>query len=248
MIAESTFSPNVHVMIGMPMHQAVMSANTALMLLDAQTQFHVRGWLMTVQMGWGTHQIHTARNLIAKKFLESEATDLFFIDDDISGDPSYIVRMMEHPVDVVCGLYVQKNGKGHFVIEPTYDADRNPVPLKRNRETGLVQHTGCGAGFMRIKRHALERFLKLIQENYPESWYEEPVLPGEKIWPFFECQHVDNKTVHEDIWFHKMFAHFGGKSWADVDLRLNHSGVRDFTGCPGEMFQEYETAGSVRAA
>jgi hypothetical protein len=222
-----------HVMIGMPMHGRQVDAETMLMLLSAQTLLHSRGWLMTVQIGFGTHAIHTARNMIVQRFLDSDCTDLFFIDDDISGDPTYVTHLLDYPVDVVAGLYPQKNDKDDFVIDPFY-VDGKPQPFERDVVTGLIKHSGCGVGFTRISRDAILKMLDYIKTNYPLCWYRERGHPDMEIWPVFDIVHIEHTTVHEDIWFFKMWNAMGGTSWADPDVVLTHAGRKAYRGCAAQ--------------
>ena len=58
----------------------------------------------------GLQFVDVARNIIVKRFLEShpDATDLFFIDDDVGFDPSKALEFVMRPQPVVAGVYPMK--------------------------------------------------------------------------------------------------------------------------------------------
>ena len=121
-----------------------------------------------------------ARNSLVSTFLGSVATHLMFIDADIGFTPEALHRLISFDAELACGMYPIKNldwsrvhatdpnateeqlreSALHFVGTPC-------VGEERETRDGFVTATHAGAGFMLMKRVALEKMVRA----YPETKY-----------------------------------------------------------------------------
>lgn len=124
---------------------------------------HETSWRLTkmaidhsIRTVGGNSFVAMARNSLVSDFLEDKFyekfTDFFFIDDDVGWPPDKAVEFLLRDEDIVAGVYPRK-----------YDPIDYPCSLMSKdgclieNGTGLVQATGVPTGFMRIKRHVLEK-------------------------------------------------------------------------------------------
>jgi GT2 family glycosyltransferase len=169
--------------------------------------------IKAVQMERGfAGSLGECRNRVTEKFLKSDCDHLWFVDTDIIFKPGALDRLLSHDKDIVSGRY-------DLVMEnPNWDwhtracafkwADetrlRGLVPLKPPEDNGLPNDPrrlakvgACGAGFILIKRHALEA----IKRNWWGEW---------------------NSEMGEDVSFCKRAAEAGFDIWFDWDLKVLH--------------------------
>ena len=197
--------------------------------------------------------ISEARNFCVKKFLQSEATHLIFIDADIGFEGKDVIRLAQHDVDVVAGIYARKKiewpellgeAKERLEQSPTIDLQalfedtafyftglkaHEGYKLKYERsEKGLVNIDRAPTGFMCIKREALDKYVAHYKGNIG---YLNPYAQ-EQMWAVFDHE-IDKDTKYyngEDYFFCKRFKQMGGTIWADPDIRLKHIGNFEYLG------------------
>lgn len=182
----------------------------------------------------GDSYVHRARNTLCDLFLrDPDATDLFFIDSDMSWDPMAFVKMCALPDDVVGAAYPVKNKWDAWTSVPQFYKTENRIELKgRTLQDGscLVEALVLAGGFLRIKRTALEKF----RERYPDLWYEEPTTdpaePKHRYTAFFGAESVDHKFYGEDHYFSKRLRDAGIRMFIYPDVNITHWGYHDFNG------------------
>lgn len=168
----------------------------------------------------GNALVHDARNRLVAWFLEDEhATDLFFIDADISWEPKDFLRLALSPHDVIGGAYRQKRDDKEF-----YNAGGlKPGPTK------LLQVDYLGAGFLKISRRAI---LKLIKAH-PDKQYES--LDGVLCHGLFDAPIENGQIVGEDAMFCRRWRALGGKVFLDPYMTLWHVGQKAWRGNFSEL-------------
>ena len=119
----------------------------------------------------GDSYVHRARNSMCMAFLDDPyATDLFFIDSDMSWDPHAFMQILYRPEPVIGGTYPVKNKwelwtSKPIIKDPDKDAHYDGIPL--NDGSSLIEAHQLAGGFLRIKRSVLEKFI----EAYPNHKY-----------------------------------------------------------------------------
>jgi hypothetical protein len=202
---------------------------------------------------WTTHSslVPLARNNIVAGFLDSPApTHLLFVDSDIAFKPEDVHRLLRFDQDFVAASYPIKNydwaraqerplqnggpqqlGEAglHFVGVPCRGGDQEV-------RDGFVTAERVGAGFMMLRRSAIERLVAA----YPETKYKSaPTYPpalrtSDNQYDLFACG-VDPDTgvyLTEDYAFCRRWRAIGGKIWLDMQTRLGHVGSHEFRGNP----------------
>lgn len=105
-----------------------------------------------------------SKNSICAKFLESDATDLFFIDSDLEWSPLGLLRVLTNPQEVVGGTFITGQKWSALPIIK----DGNPQGVM-NGESPLLEAEVLSSTFMRVKKTALQKF----RDKYPELQYED---------------------------------------------------------------------------
>ena len=138
----------------------------------------------------GDSYVHRARNSMCMNFLNDPyATDLFFIDSDMSWDPQSFLNIIYRPEPIIGGTYPVKNKWELWTSKPTIvDPDKDPHYVGQPLPDGsaLIQANQLAGGFLRIKRSVLEKFM----EFYPTHRYADshpiPEMRTEQV-EFFSC-------------------------------------------------------------
>lgn len=156
----------------------------------------------------GHCHVDDSRNAIVRNFLESDCTELVFIDADVDWEPKSLVQLCQRDKDIVGGVYPFRRD----------NADQMPVRMLGGAvidPEGLMEVEGLPTGFMKIKRSVLERMAKTAPKffdkiNETALIFDRPT-PGE-----------DKVRWGGDIAFCNRWREMGGKLYADAEIRLGH--------------------------
>ncbi|HWC31047.1 MAG TPA: glycosyltransferase [Dehalococcoidia bacterium] len=182
----------------------------------------------------GDSYVHRARNTICDAFLrDPEATDLFFVDSDMSWNPEAFVKMCMLPDEVVGAAYPVKNNWENWTSVPRQHIEDGKAHL-RGRPLGdgtaLVEAQVLAGGFLRIKRSALEKF----RDAYPDLWYIEPSTdkerPDHRFTAFFGAESVNHQFYGEDHMFSLRLRNMGIPMFIYPNVDITHWGYKDFGG------------------
>jgi hypothetical protein len=166
----------------------------------------------------GDSYVDRARNTIARRFLDSGADHLIFIDSDMSWDLESFSNLMKAPEDIVGGAYPCKNNWEFYSVVIDTDSDGYPIV---NEETGLIQAWGVPTGFMKIHRSVFERLIPHVNtyEDGDTTFYN-----------FFGRIVEGGKSYGEDISFCIRAGNIGIKKWIEPRCSLSHYGVKEWNG------------------
>ena len=165
----------------------------------------------------GDPYLPKVRNQLATQFLRDhpEATDLFFIDDDLGWEPEAVQRMLEVDADVVAGVYPKKQ---ETVAFPADLAVENDLPVWNGR---LLKANMVPTGFLRIRRHVMEKMAA-------ESKRYRGIMPSgdQEHIEFFTVgiDPEDGEWCGEDVAFCRRWRRMGGDLWIDPDITFSHVG------------------------
>lgn len=164
--------------------------------------------------------IDRSRNACVKKFLESDATDLLFIDADLVFENNAMEKIIKYDRPIVAGSYRLKQLFEHYPVLIDFDRpDRNC----KEEETGLVYVHSAPTGFMRIQRKVFEQMI----EHY------KPVKDTHDMLHFFETGmrvFDDGQWWGEDTAFCKKWTDMGGDVMVEPRLTFTHIGSREYKG------------------
>jgi len=161
----------------------------------------------------GDSLISHARNVCVAKFLESDCTDLFFLDSDVACGPGAFSRIMKHPVDLVAGVYRVKSETVRYPVEWL-----GPGDLWADPATGLLEVRDVPFGFVRLTRAAVEKMV----EAHKDEWFTAAGAESLKCWLLFNTEVKDNRFWGEDFYFCRQWRELGGKVWVDPEIPLQH--------------------------
>jgi FkbM family methyltransferase len=155
-------------------------------------------------------QIEQVRNEIAVYFLDNGYDYLFAVDSDIVFAPDTLQRLIDHDVDMVSGIYIQRIPGTHTIeiMRKNEFGGVTHVPYSHIKDQGLVPIDGCGFGCVLIKRKVFESM------EYPYFVYKSAL------------DHAH--TVSEDVYFCRKATEKNIKMYADSELLCDHVGSWTF--------------------
>lgn len=181
----------------------------------ARQALHDEGIQTAYLLLQGNCHVDDSRNSIVRDFLESDCTELLFLDADVDFEPKALVQLCKRDLDIVGGVYPYRREGG----------ENMPVRMMPGATIvdGLLEVEGLPTGFMKIKRHVLET-MAAVAPKYFDKIYETALV-------FDRPTPDENKTRWGgDVDFCNRWRSMGGRIFADADLRLGHTAtvvVRD---------------------
>jgi predicted O-methyltransferase YrrM len=205
------------VMLATPAYSTTSAAYT-FAIARSREALHAAGIQTAYLILQGNCHVDDGRNSIVRDFLESDCTDLLFLDADVDWEPPAIVQLCKRDCDIVGGVYPYRREGCENMPVRLLDGAR-PVD-------GLLEVEGLPTGFMKIKRHVLEKMAaqapKYFEKIHETALVFDRPTPGE-----------DKTRWGGDIDFCNRWRAMGGRIFADAELRLGHTAttvVRDSLG------------------
>lgn len=160
----------------------------------------------TIGAGYHTNSAPWNRNLIIREALHQECSHIFFIDDDMALEPNTLIRLLEHDVDVISGLYLNRVHPHSPIIFDYNPIKRYSTHHLRDGEKGLIEIEACGFGCLLVKTHVF-------------ALLEEPYVRAGQIYPDKRSEDVDFclRLRATDIKIH-----------CDLDIVAGHIGTATF--------------------
>lgn len=174
----------------------------------------------SIQVGGDCYLAH-ARNRLVHTFLNDfpEATDLFFLDDDIGWPAEAVLRLLRDEPDVVAGIYPHKQDDVSYPVSLEM-TDGHAVQVD-----GLFLAKTVPTGFLRIRRHVLETMAAA------SAIYAHKTATGvDTVHEVFRMGAYDGEWWGEDIDFCNRWRAMGGTIWVDADITFTHSGRKQWRG------------------
>lgn len=159
----------------------------------------------------GCPYISGARATMLRKALDAKADIIIFIDHDVSWEPEDLLKLIESKGDVVAGLYRFKIDGEEKYMGVLDDID-GQVQV---REDGCIKATLVPAGFLKVTRNAVNKFM----QTYPYLVYGEACNPSVDLF---------NHGAHKGAWwgedysFSRNWTDSGGEIWVIPDVSLTH--------------------------
>jgi len=204
--------------ICMPCYGGMLTESTFMSFIKWSNTCRQLGIDWTIETMTNESLISRARNTLVAKFLNNpDSTHLFFVDADIGWEPWHLLVLMNHDVDVCCGLYPMKSLPVQWVV--------NGVEGGEERDNGnLLEVSKAGTGFMLVKRDV---FKKLDEHPavvpFKNDIGLDPALdPHMKT--YYDTDVREGRYYSEDWTFCENWRDMGGKVWVDKRVLLKHSG------------------------
>lgn len=170
----------------------------------------------------GNCHIDDARNSLVTTFLETDCTDLVFIDADVGWRASDLVKLVQYDRDVVAGIYPKKQEKAEFPVR-ALPGERMASP------DGLVEVEGVPTGFLRIRRSVLERLAEKAPKFIGSDGREYPLI--------FERTLEAGHRWSGDYAFCRKWKAAGGKIYVDPEMFFTHEGAKEWEGRLGDFWR-----------
>jgi len=160
----------------------------------------------------GNTEISMAREAIVTRFIESDCTDLVFVDDDVCWQSGALLKLLDCKVDMVAGIYPKRTEPLEWPVQ-WLDADGLYAV------NGLLEVLSAPTGFLRLSRDCLEQ----MHENFGSTMFD-------------NIRH-DTGRYSEDISFCTRWRSIGGRIWVDPEINMSHIGMHGFSGCLGDWLR-----------
>jgi FkbM family methyltransferase len=218
LVAKYTRKVQKKLFVAVPIYQDVPGefAVSMNMLTRARYDFPV----MT-QFLQGDSLVTRVRNNLTAMFLESDASDLLFLDCDLVFKPEHIASIMRHDEAIVAGFYARKKSDSLMWVANRFPDQTEMTPDAR----GLVHVRYAGTGFMRISRAVFEN---MIHEWGEQLWYKPDSGTREKEYEFWKVGIYRGdgfpRYLSEDWYFCQLANDLGYKVWLDCKVFARHIG------------------------
>lgn len=184
-----------------------------------------------VQIGsvCGCSVVSRARNLLVQDLLDSDCTDLLFIDSDINFEPEAILRLLawgsEPGKDIVAAAPRVRSSDTVYITRLAYD-ENSDLTMDN---MGLVKAERVATAFMLIRRHVFEKMV----EVHPE-WKYHDARSNRTVPALFDFALTEEGYIGEDFLFCDRAREIGFQVWIDPTITLGHMGVQEYVGNFGE--------------
>jgi hypothetical protein len=176
----------------------------------------------------GDFHVERALNKALTNFMRSDFTDFINIDADEAWDPEGLMRILLNEEEIVGGSYRMKNRWGAWTATPRTVAGVPDGKLKADGEP-LIAAERLPAGFLRIKKTALEKFAAA----YPERWYwdtHDETKERIKVVQFFTTSLRDHEMFSQDFTFSEDMKAIGVPLWIEPNVTIGHFGLVEHVG------------------
>lgn len=214
-------------MVAIPAYSGTIHLGTMRSLFTDLLALQARGDVWSLHDECGNALIADARALIVAQFLASEADVLVFIDSDVCWEAGALLKLLDHPQDMVAGIYPQRKDPINYCVK--WDISKPDLIA----QDGLLEVLGVPAGFLKLTRRQLESMV----EQYPDSEFYVENAPDQKAWALFADYRIGKHKMGEDYSFCKRWTDMGGKVWIDPEIRMGHCGFKTFYGTLGEWLR-----------
>lgn len=219
-----------HVVIAVPAYAGTVHIGTMRSLLTDILSLARSGTAVSMDDECGNTNIADARATMVHRFLETSGTDLVFVDNDVMWQAGSIQRLLDHPVEVVGGIYPKRKDPVEFPVR--YADGAGPI---LDQQTGLLEMGGLSGGFVRWRRSALEKLVAAHQDLNFE-------VDGKRVCGLFDPYRAGEMKLSEDYAICQRWRDLGGKVWLDPGINMGHAGLKIFVGKFGEFTEKQEAA------
>ena len=211
-------SPTQSVLIATPTLDGSLDYRYVASLLHSTAALTRLGIQFEISFEVGNSLIPDARNKLVAKFLDSQHTDLLFIDADLGWAAPDLLKLIAYDTPFVAGVYQRKSlTKLDFTVK--FGAS---ITLDRH---GLMQAERTGTGFMRLRRDCLA----IMMAAYPHLKLKDPsAAPSNSLYAFFDTSIANGQYLGEDFTFCDRWRAAGGKVLIDPHINFSHIGTKAF--------------------
>lgn len=169
-----------------------------------------------------------ARNEVVRKFLETDAAYLLFLDCDMRFPVTLVERLLSADKPVITARYHMRKPPYHAAVYVKHREHDGPHAYQAvHYGSGVFEIERGGAGALLIRRDVLEA----IQFNVGANWFRYQRGPEEP----------HDMTVSEDFWFFRQAREAGYACWVDWDCECDHLQTCAINGEWNQHYLELQT-------
>lgn len=213
-----------------PSADAVMVHKPFMRCLDATKALldeHGVKWVQ-VQKDGGSH-VGKAREGVLWSAMKTDATHLFWIDDDMTWEPETVMALLASGLDFSAVVGMRKTTP----VKPACNV--LPGASLFDHRTGFLEVRDVGFAFVCLKREVITR----LCEAYPDLKYQ--TGDGSDQYALFldmidRDSEPEGERLGEDFSFCRRWRKIGGRIWVDAHAALGHWGASNYTGRLSDFF------------
>jgi hypothetical protein len=179
--------------------------------------------------------ISLARARLFGAFMVSDATHLFLIDDDMDWNAQDAIRLLMKGKDFAAVAGPRKVFPPSYAVNVSDDYG-NPIPLRMDPETDMIEASGVGMAFTILTRACCERMAQAYRD------LEFAAADGRVEVAVFNNMVVNRRYLSEDYAFCHRWRSIGGQIWVAHDIALGHHGSSRWHGAWVEALLQQATA------
>ena len=209
--------PKAHVLIVTPCYSGKVNVQYAISLAETKMMLEANGFQVSTRLSTTGSLLVAERNRLMEYFWQSDATHVLCIESDLGWPAMAVLAMLDSDKEFVAGLYPAR-GTTEFCFRPVTNPDDSIVNDKH-----LLKMEYVPAGFMLIKRSALEK----MRNYHPELYYEpkDPRNKSEKAFCLFNTEVYEGEFWGEDYVFCRKAREAGVDIWIDPFIQFDHDGT-----------------------
>jgi len=212
--------PAKTVFIATPAYDGKVHVQYAMSLIDTYALLLTQGFYPIIRVPTCGSLLVADRNRLLQMFWESGAEYMLCIDSDLGWDPNTVLKLMKDGKEMSGGVYPSRDGKG-FTFRPETFEDGRIVICP---ETKLLKMQYIPAGFMLIRRSAVEK----LHNKFPETYYspKDPRSESESAYCIFDTEVWEGEFWGEDYVFCRRAREAGIDIWVDPLIQFDHAGKK----------------------
>lgn len=225
--------PRKHVLIGIGAGDGTVEVPCVASLFSVAPLLWAANISITLCIEAGNCHVDDMRNGIVTTFLEGDADELVFIDEDVGFFAEDLLKLIMHDRDVVGGVYPKKEDEENFPVFVNAGIEL------WSDEQGLVEVHGLPTGFLKIKRNVLEELAKDAVCFVGSDGREYRII--------FERLVADGRRWSGDYGFCRKWLAKGGTLYADPSFQMTHTGKKTWCGNLGDYWKRIYGVEEVEA-
>ena len=216
--ASSDFSTKTGVLIATPTYDSKVNVSYMMALIETIRLLEAEGFAVDVQIPSNSALVVHSRNAILQRFMELNGDYLLMVDSDLAWDPKAVLNLIKTQKEFCGGVYPDRNQRG-FLFKPVLREEDNSICVCE--QTGLLKMEQIPAGFMLLKRSAIEK----MQFQFPELKYKSEIVADDRGYCLFNTEVWDGKFWGEDYVFCHRAREAGIDIWIDPTIEFSHCGI-----------------------
>lgn len=217
------------IFLAVPTYSGQVGAGFLASLFESQILLHAAGIGVDLCIEAGNCHVDDARNALVRQFLQTDCSDLVFLDADISWQAEDLLKLVRYDRDVVAGVYPKKQDEEDFPVLTL------PGAIQADPESNyeLVEVEGAPTGFLRLSRASLE-----AMSSKAKTFMGQGAKPGDKPYCLlFERIIQEGRRMSGDYAFCWKWRQAGGKIWVAPEMAFGHEGQAHWSGRLGDFWR-----------